>query len=45
MKLGKVTGKVTVERSTESHYVAFAAEESRLNRGEIIKMDEFIQKL
>ena len=32
----------TIERSAQSHYVAFAAEESRLRDGEKINMDTFI---
>ena len=31
----------TLSRSAESHYVAFAAEESRLHNGRTIEMDEF----
>ena len=31
----------TLETSTESHYIAFAAEESRLHNGKSIKVDEY----
>ena len=34
----------TVDRSVESHYVAMAAEESRLRGGETVRMDEYVQK-
>ena len=34
----------TISRSVESHYVCLAAEESRLRGGEMIVLDEFIQK-
>lgn len=33
----------TIERSTEGHYVAFAAEESRMRGGEKIDMAEFVK--
>lgn len=33
----------TIDRSAESHYVAFAAEESRLRNGEKIDMKEFMK--
>ena len=32
----------TIERSAESHYVAFAAEASRLAEGQVIDMDKFV---
>jgi predicted dehydrogenase len=32
----------TIERSAESHYVAFAAEASRLAEGQVIDMDRFV---
>ena len=35
----------TVDRSVESHYVAMAAEESRLRGGETVRMDEYVQKI
>ena len=31
----------TLDRSAESHYVGFAAEESRVNNGQTIDMDSF----
>ncbi len=34
----------TIDRSAESHYVAFAAEESRVKGGELVRMEEFIAK-
>ena len=38
------TSSITsVDRSVESHYVAFAAEESRVKGGELILMDDFIK--
>ncbi|MDD2503905.1 MAG: hypothetical protein PHP79_09000 [Clostridia bacterium] len=38
------TGFITsIERSVESHYAAFAAEESRLQKGNPIDMDKFLQ--
>ena len=33
----------TIQRSAESHYVAFAAEQSRRAGGELVKMDEFMK--
>jgi len=33
----------SIEQSMESHYVAFAAEESRINNGKVIEMDEFVK--
>ena len=35
------TSMTTVERSLESHYLAFAAEHSRVSGGELVKMDQF----
>ena len=35
----------TVDRSVESHYVAFAAEESRVKGGELVLMDDFVKRL
>ncbi len=34
----------TIARSAESHYVAFAAEASRLKDGELVRMDEFLNE-
>jgi hypothetical protein len=34
-----------IAESVESHFMAFAAEESRLNGGKFIDMDEYIAKL
>ncbi len=34
----------SIERSVESHYVAFAAEESRVKGGELIVMDDFMKR-
>lgn len=34
----------TISRSVESHYACLAAEESRLNGGRMIVLDEFVQK-
>ena len=31
----------TVDRSAESHYLAFAAEESRVKGGQIVEIEEF----
>ena len=31
----------TVEQSVESHYCAFAAEESRLHNGAVVELDKF----
>lgn len=39
------TSITTLGRSTESHYVAFAAEESRLNGGKPIQMEDFIRNI
>lgn len=39
------TSITTLDRSIESHYVAFAAEESRVNGGEVVRMDEFISNI
>ena len=40
------TSSITsIDRSVESHYVAFAAEESRVKGGELVSMDEFIKQL
>ena len=35
----------TLDRSTESHYLAFAAEESRLKGGQLIDLDAYISSL
>lgn len=35
----------TIDRSAESHYVAFAAEESRLKGGELVHLDRFMESL
>jgi len=35
----------TIARSAESHYVAFAAEKSRVAGGELVKMDDFMKSL
>ena len=38
------TSSITsIDRSVESHYVAFAAEESRVKGGELVCMDEFVK--
>lgn len=34
----------TIDRSVESHYVALAAEESRLNGGQLVLIDEFAKR-
>jgi len=34
----------TIARSVESHYVALAAEASRLKKGEVILLDEFAKE-
>ena len=34
----------TIARSVESHYVALAAEESRLNGGQVVVMEEFVKE-
>lgn len=40
------TSSITsIDRSVESHYVAFAAEKSRVEGGELVTMDEFIRGL
>ncbi len=39
------TAVTFIDRSAESHYMAFAAEESRKNGGELIDMSEYKQKL
>lgn len=39
------TAVTFIEPSAESHYMAFAAEESRKNGGELIDMEEYKQKL
>lgn len=33
-----------IDRSVESHLIAFAAEESRLNDGQVIDMEDFVKK-
>lgn len=35
----------SIDRSVESHYVAFAAEESRVKGGELVRMEDFTKKL
>ncbi len=35
----------SIDRSVESHFVAFAAEKSRVNEGEVVEMEEFIKSL
>ena len=40
------TGAITfLDRSAQSHYLAFAAEQSRLEGGRLIEMDEYLQSL
>lgn len=39
------SGLTSIEKSVESHYIAFAAEESRLHHGESISMEEWIRKI
>ena len=40
------TSSITlIDRSVESHFMAFAAEESRVNGGELVHMDEFKQRI
>ena len=40
------TSSITyLENSVESHYMAFAAEKSRLAGGELVLMDEFVKGL
>ncbi|MBQ8201959.1 MAG: Gfo/Idh/MocA family oxidoreductase [Clostridia bacterium] len=34
----------TIDRSVESHYAALAAEKSRLQGGQVVVLDEFVQK-
>ena len=38
------TAMTTIARSVESHYVALAAEESRLNGGQLVLIDEFAKR-
>jgi predicted dehydrogenase len=38
---GKGHGRTSVKNSFESHYMAFAAEHSRLNKGKIVIMEDF----
>ena len=42
---GKTEGSAisTISQSLESHYVAFAAEESRMNQGKVIDLNEFVK--
>ena len=43
---GNVTGRTaltSIEKSTESHFVALAAEESRVRGGEVIRLEEFVK--
>lgn len=35
----------TIDRSVESHYIAFAAEESRLRGGEVITLEDYIKSI
>ena len=40
------TSSVTfLDRSAQSHYLAFAAEKSRLLQGQVLDMDEFTKSL
>ena len=39
------TAVTLIDRSVESHYMAFAAEESRLSGGCVISMDDFVAGL
>ena len=34
-----------LDRSAQSHYLAFAAEQSRLEGGKLIEMDEYLKSL
>jgi len=45
-KYDKTDSSITsIDRSTESHYVALAAEQSRINGGEVIDLDDYIRNL
>jgi len=39
------TSVTTIDRSVESHYVAMAAEESRLHEGEVVRLADYVRKL
>lgn len=39
------TSLTPIDRSVESHFVAFAAEYSRLHDGEVVDMDEFVKNI
>ena len=39
------TSVTTIDRSVESHYMAFAAEHSRVQGGELVKMSDYIEAL
>lgn len=39
----KTSGLTSIDKSVESHYVALAAEKSRLNHGMVISIDEFVK--
>ena len=42
---GVATDKITtIDKSIESHFIALAAEESRINGGKVVDMDEFESK-
>lgn len=44
---GSVTGRTaltSIEKSTESHFVALAAEESRVRGGEVIRLEDFVKE-
>ncbi|HIR29010.1 MAG TPA: Gfo/Idh/MocA family oxidoreductase [Candidatus Choladousia intestinigallinarum] len=40
----KSSSMTTVEQSMESHYIAFAAEESRCENGKVIELEEFVKR-
>lgn len=39
------TAVTTIDRSVESHYMAFAAESSRIAGGELVNMDEYLKQV
>ena len=39
------TSVTTIDRSVESHYMAFAAESSRVSGGELVNMDEYVKQV
>ncbi|MDD4124326.1 MAG: Gfo/Idh/MocA family oxidoreductase [Eubacteriales bacterium] len=46
VRLGKTNPSVTtIDRSVESHYVALAAEESRLDGGRVIELEDYIKNI